>query len=57
MCYTTESILLVNAYLLAVLAKNTKVVDADMRSALSTRAPRSIRWVTGFAELSCRQHL
>jgi len=28
MCHTTKSILLVNAYLLAALARNVKVVDA-----------------------------
>jgi len=59
MCYTTECILLVNAYFLAVLAENAKVIDADECSALSAHVPRSLpmRWAAGLAELSCQQHL
>jgi len=45
-----ESVLLVNAYLLEVMAEYAKVVDADRCSALSTHVPRplSSRWAADY---------
>jgi len=59
MYYTTESILLVNAYLLEVMAEYARVVDADRCSVLSTHVPCPLSFVAMGERLpmSCRQHL